>query len=135
MLLTLSLPAVLIFTLCGASPAPVPQAQAQAPSLACTFSLLPSPTATFQPSPFTEEEITKLYDLHEKLVDIPSISKEEVECAEFVNEYLTSLGYHVEKIPVENGSNRYNVFAYPKELQEQDVWPEVLITSHLDTVS
>ena len=131
MLSTLCLPAVLLFTLCRASPAP----QAEAPSLTCSFSSLPSPTSSVQPSPFTAEEITGLYDLHEKLVDIPSISKEEVQCAEFVNEYLTSLGYHVEKIPVENGSSRYNVFAYPTELQEQGVWPEVLITSHLDTVS
>jgi acetylornithine deacetylase len=82
----------------------------------------------------TTEETGELYSLHEELVNIPSISGDEVECAKFISEYLSELGYNVEEIPVgETGT--FNVFAYPQELKDEGVWPEVLITSHIDTVS
>ncbi|PSN62814.1 Zn-dependent exopeptidase [Corynespora cassiicola Philippines] len=77
----------------------------------------------------TPAEIQELYSLHEALVDIPSTSFEEIAAAEFVEEYLTNLGYTVERNQVSNG--RFNVFAYPSTLT---TWPQVLITSHLDTV-
>lgn len=80
----------------------------------------------------TDVEQKELFDLHEKLVDIPSISGEEAEATDFLEEYLSELGYYVEKIEVEE--SRHNVFAYPEELKNDGSWPEVLITSHIDTV-
>jgi acetylornithine deacetylase len=94
-------------------------------------------TASFTSSSLTSltsEESDELFKLHEELVNIPSISNDEVACAEYLSEYLEELGYYVEKLPVGNTST-YNVFAYPSELKDEGVWPEVLITSHIDTVS
>ena len=93
----------------------------------------PSPSGTGQAVGLTPEETEELFSLHEELVNIPSISGDEVECAEFVSEYLSELGYYVEEVPV-GDTGTYNVFAYPQELKDQGVWPEVLITSHIDTV-
>jgi acetylornithine deacetylase len=45
---------------------------------------------------------------------------------------LQALTY-VEKVPAgETGT--YNVFAYAQELKDEGLWPEVLISSHIDTV-
>jgi acetylornithine deacetylase len=100
------------------------------------ISFYSSSTASASPSALpslTSEERDRLFELHEELVNIPSISNDEVECAEYISEYLEELGYHVEKVPVGNTST-YNVFAYPKALRDEGMWPEVLITSHIDTV-
>jgi acetylornithine deacetylase len=83
----------------------------------------------------TTEEIDLLFELHENLVNIPSISDDEIECAEWLEEYLGEKGYYVEKIPVTAGAEgRFNVFAYPQAIRDNGSWPEVLITSHIDTV-
>ncbi|KAI4930930.1 uncharacterized protein J4E92_004764 [Alternaria infectoria] len=99
-----------------------------------------SPSAVSSPSPsasssatLTTEETEDLYSLHEELVNIPSISGDEVECAEFISKYLSDLGYYVEEIPA-GDTGTFNVFAYPQDLKDEGVWPEVLITSHIDTV-
>ncbi|KAI4656195.1 hypothetical protein J4E93_000914 [Alternaria ventricosa] len=99
-----------------------------------------SPSAVSSPSPsgsssatLTTEETEDLYSLHEELVNIPSISGDEVECAEFISKYLSDLGYYVEEVPA-GDTGTFNVFAYPQELKDEGVWPEVLITSHIDTV-
>ncbi|CAN9083698.1 unnamed protein product [Alternaria sp. RS040] len=99
-----------------------------------------SPLAVSSASPpasssvtLTAEETDELFSLHEELVNIPSISGDEVEGAEFLSEYLSSLGYYVEEVPV-GDTGTFNVFAYPQELKDEGVWPEVLITSHIDTV-
>jgi acetylornithine deacetylase len=100
-----------------------------------------SPSAVSSASPsasssvtLTAEETDELFSLHEDLVNIPSISGDEVEGAEFLSEYLSNLGYYVEEVPV-GDTGTFNVFAYPQELKDEGVWPEVLITSHIDTVS
>jgi acetylornithine deacetylase len=92
-----------------------------------------SPSTSTQSTSLTAEETNELFSLHEEMVSIPSISEHEVECAEFLSEYLTNLGYYVEEVPV-GDSGTFNVFAYPQELKDEGVWPEVLITSHIDTV-
>jgi len=99
-----------------------------------------SPSAVSSASPsasssvtLTAEETDELFSLHEELVNIPSISGDEVEGAEFLSEYLSNLGYYVEEVPV-GDTGTFNVFAYPQELKDEGVWPEVLITSHIDTV-
>ncbi|KAG9192701.1 acetylornithine deacetylase [Alternaria panax] len=101
-------------------------------------SVSPSPVNSSSPSPtssatLTSEETDELFSLHEDLVNIPSISGDEVEGAEFILEYLSELGYYVEEVPV-GDTGTFNVFAYPQELKDEGVWPEVLITSHIDTV-
>jgi acetylornithine deacetylase len=89
--------------------------------------------ASIQAATLTAEETDELFSLHEELVSIPSISEDELECAEFLSEYLAELGYCVEKVPAgETGT--YNVFAYAQELKDEGLWPEVLISSHIDTV-
>jgi acetylornithine deacetylase len=91
-------------------------------------------SATASPLPsLTTEERDELFSLHEKIVNIPSISSNELECADYISDYLEELGYYVDKVPVGNTST-YNVFAYPTTLKDEGVWPEVLITSHIDTV-
>ncbi|KAL6711122.1 hypothetical protein ACN47E_005653 [Coniothyrium glycines] len=92
-----------------------------------------SPTDPGQASNLTTEERTELFSLHEELVNIPSISGDETECADFITEYLQDLGYYVEQLPV-GDTGTSNVFAYPQALKDENVWPEVLITSHIDTV-
>ncbi|KAF2133507.1 Zn-dependent exopeptidase [Dothidotthia symphoricarpi CBS 119687] len=96
-------------------------------------SLSPSPSASNSSISLTSEETEELYKLHEELVNIPSISGDEVECAEYVSEYLEELGYYVEKLQV-GTTGTFNVFAYSTALKNEGVWPEVLITSHVDTV-
>jgi acetylornithine deacetylase len=100
-----------------------------------------SPSAVSSASPSASnsatlsiEETDELFSLHEDLVNIPSISGDEVEGAKFISEYLSGLGYYVEEVPV-GDTGTFNVFAYPQELKDGGVWPEVLITSHIDTVS
>jgi acetylornithine deacetylase len=111
--------------------AAAPQASQPSASISSATSSA-SASASALPSLTTEEQ-DELFNLHEELVNIPSISNDEVTCAEFVSDYLKELGYYVEKVPVGNTST-YNVFAYPQALKDEGVWPEVLITSHLDTV-
>jgi acetylornithine deacetylase len=113
-----------------------PQASQLCNTTVCITSTLPAATPSVSPSTqssLTTEERDELFSLHEELVSIPSISEDEVECADYISEYLEELGYYVEKVPVGNTST-YNVFAYPTALKEEGTWPEVLITSHIDTV-
>ncbi|CAO2647921.1 Nn.00g088430.m01.CDS01 [Neocucurbitaria sp. VM-36] len=119
-----SLSACLLFAIASAAP------QAASPS-SVVNSVAPSPSTTAVS--LTTEERDELFSLHEELVNIPSISNDEVECADFVSDYLEELGYYVDKVPVGNTST-YNVFAYPQELKDEGALPEVLITSHVDTV-
>lgn len=93
-----------------------------------------TPTGSPAAAPsLTDEERNELFDLHEELVNIESISGEEQECADYIAEYLEDLDYYVEKVPVEE-TGSYNVFAYSTALRSQGTWPEVLVTSHIDTV-
>ena len=107
-----------------------PQAQTGSPSSAASS----SPTASLDS--LTPEETDALFQLHEDLVNIPSISDDEIECAEWLEEYLSGKGYYVEQVPVTAGAEgRFNVFAYPQAIKDNGSWPEILITSHIDTVS
>lgn len=111
-----------------------PQVQATGSTVTAVIQPSATPIISETGSTLTNEEQDDLFSLHEELVNIPSISGEETECADFVAEYLEELGYYVEQIPV-GDTGTSNVFAYPQELKDQGVWPEVLITSHIDTVS
>jgi acetylornithine deacetylase len=105
-----------------------------APQASPVSSLISAASASPSAVPsLTNEERDELFRLHEELVKIPSISGDETECADYISGYLEELGYYVEKVPVGNTSTS-NVWAYPKALKDEGVWPEVLITSHIDTV-
>lgn len=114
-----------IFAFATAHAAPSPQSP--------TSSQLSTPSSAPKSNPLTTKEQDSLLELHESLVNIPSISGDEAECTDFIEEHLTTLGYYVEKVEVE-ATGQHNVFAYPTELKDQGVWPETLISSHIDTV-
>ncbi|KAH6616327.1 hypothetical protein C7974DRAFT_474839 [Boeremia exigua] len=115
-----------------------PQAQSQSSSSVATASASSAaadPSSTASPDPLSTEETEALFQLHEDLVNIPSISDDEIECAEWLEEYLSAKDYYVERVPVTAGAEgRFNVFAYPQAIRDNGSWPEVLVTSHIDTV-
>ena len=95
----------------------------------------PSSSSTASLYPLSTEERNSLFQLHENLVNIPSISDDEIECTEWLEKYLGEKGYYVERVHVTAGAEgRFNVFAYPQSIRDNGSWPEVLITSHIDTV-
>lgn len=71
---------------------------------------------------------TSLLDLHQGLVEIPSITGSEHNASHHLRDYLQSSGFHVELQPVLDG--RENVLAYIGDRRET----RVLVTSHVDTV-
>ena len=112
-----------------------PQAASSASAVA-TSSSAPASTPTPSLSSLTSEEPDALYQLHKDLVNIPSVSGDEIACAEWLEEYLGGIGYYVERVPVSTGAEgRFDVFAYPQAIRDSGSWPEVLVTSHIYTVS
>ncbi|KAL4936210.1 hypothetical protein BDV06DRAFT_111768 [Aspergillus oleicola] len=73
---------------------------------------------------------TPVVILLSKLMAIPSTSEEEQDIAHFLGDYLRSLGYTVELIPISPNSTRCNVYAYLGERRKT----RILLTSHMDTV-
>jgi acetylornithine deacetylase len=65
------------------------------------------------------------FELTRKLISIPSISGDEKAVAEFLAEYLSTAGFHVDLQEAE--PNRPNVYARRGE-------PEVVLSTHTDTV-
>ena len=72
-----------------------------------------------------------LFAFHKNLTQIESISGNEKEVGEWLANSLTSQGYHVEKQVVAKDPLRFNVLAWPGSNRDA----EVLISSHIDTVS
>ncbi|HYE25981.1 MAG TPA: M20/M25/M40 family metallo-hydrolase [Clostridia bacterium] len=66
--------------------------------------------------------------LTRQLIDIESITGNEAGVGEFVAAHLESLGYAVERMPVER--HRFNVFAAPRQTPE----PPLVFSTHLDVV-
>lgn len=127
----LSILGLLVTPLASAAPQVISSA-----SVSGTSASVPVSSSSPSSFPLTTEETDALYQLHEDLVNIPSISDDEIECAEWLEKYLGGKGYYVEKVPVTAGAEgRFNVFAYPRAIRDSGNWPEVLITSHIDTVS
>lgn len=71
-----------------------------------------------------------IINLLKELMEIQSTSEEEYEIGVFLEKYLQSLEYTVERVPISQGSSRHNVYAY--------LGPErrarTCLTSHMDTV-
>lgn len=82
--------------------------------------------------------------LTRQLVDIESTTYHEAPAGEFLATYLASLGYHVERQPVQQpdlartpgaGTGpRFNVFALPQEMVDKGIVPDVVFSTHMDTV-
>lgn len=117
----------------AACPSTITSTTARSASSSASSSPSSSPSAL--PGSLTTEETDELFTLHESLVNIPSISDDEIEAAEWLEEYLSEKGYYVERVPVTAGAEgRFNVFAFPQSIRDEGAWPEVLISSHIDTV-
>jgi acetylornithine deacetylase len=67
-----------------------------------------------------------LFEFTRQLIDIPSVTGEESEAAQFLAACLRDLGYHVEMQEVE--TDRFNVLA------TTNVAPRVVFSTHIDTV-
>src|SRR6185503_251035 len=67
-----------------------------------------------------------VYELTRQLIDIPSVTGEELAVGRFVSNYLQQLGYRVERQEVE--ANRFNIIA------TRVAPPRVVFSTHMDTV-
>jgi acetylornithine deacetylase len=68
----------------------------------------------------------KLFELTRELIDIPSLTGEELEVGEYLAKFLEEFGYHVERHEVDE--DRFNVIATTRES------PRVVFSTHMDTV-
>ncbi len=68
----------------------------------------------------------KLFELTRELIDIPSLTGEELEVGGYLAKCLEELGYHVERQEVDQ--DRFNVIATTRES------PRVVFSTHMDTV-
>ncbi|KAF2759370.1 Zn-dependent exopeptidase [Pseudovirgaria hyperparasitica] len=73
----------------------------------------------------------KLLDLHKHLVEIESVSGNELMVGKWLWRYLINNGFSVERQEVEK--DRYNIYAWGGNEDEKDD-VEVILTSHIDTV-
>jgi acetylornithine deacetylase len=73
---------------------------------------------------------TPVVKLLTALMGVPSTSEEERDIGLFLAKYLQNEGYNVELIPISEGSDRCNVYAY----LGTDRKARTLLTSHMDTV-
>lgn len=82
--------------------------------------------------------------LTKQLVDIESTTYHEAPAGEFLAELLAGLGYAVERqtvpqpdptrTPGGGTGPRFNVYAVPRELREKGIVPEIVFSTHMDTV-
>jgi acetylornithine deacetylase len=91
------------------------------------------PLAPFTPLGYEQGELSaisssELLYLHQKLVEIESISGNEKRVGNWLASYLEGHGLTVEKQHV--SKDRFNVLAYPGKERRT----KVLVTSHIDTV-
>lgn len=68
----------------------------------------------------------KVFELTRKLIDIPSVTGDEVSVGKFLAAHLETLGYQVERQLVADG--RFNVIATTRDK------PRVVLSTHMDTV-
>lgn len=67
-----------------------------------------------------------VFELTRELIDIPSLTGDELAVGKYLAGYLEQLGYHVERQEV--AADRYNVIATTRES------PRVVFSTHMDTV-
>ena len=82
-----------------------------------------------------DDENAALFSLHRELVNIESTPSKEHAIGVFLEQYLRSLNFTVERQNVttdlDHSLQRFNVFAYPSPSNRET---PVLLTSHMDTV-
>jgi acetylornithine deacetylase len=74
------------------------------------------------------DDSSELLSLHQKLVEIESITGNEAPVGKWIASYLADKGLTVEKQELVDG--RFNVFAYPGDQRKT----QILMSSHIDTV-
>ncbi|KAL4896448.1 putative carboxypeptidase [Aspergillus ambiguus] len=119
----------------GASPHPAP------PQLVLSPSTTSYDEANRAIAPSSADDVIKdspFLSFHRDLVQISSISGHERKVGDFVVDFLQTHNFTVIKQPVpaqagraQDEDDRFNVFAYPSSASAS---PEVLLTSHIDTV-
>ena len=67
-----------------------------------------------------------VFELTKELIDIPSVTGEELGMGQYLSDYLDRLGYRVEKQEID--SDRFNVFA------TTEASPRIVFSTHMDTV-
>lgn len=67
-----------------------------------------------------------VFELTRELIDIPSVTGDELAVGQYLSEYLEGLGYHVEQQEI--SSDRFNVLA------TTEAPPRVVFSTHMDTV-
>jgi acetylornithine deacetylase len=67
-----------------------------------------------------------VFELTRELIDIPSVTGDELAVGQYLSEYLEGLGYHVEKQEI--SADRFNVLA------TTGAPPRVVFSTHMDTV-
>ena len=67
-----------------------------------------------------------VFQLTRELIDIPSVTGDELAVGEYLSDYLERLGYRVEKQEI--ASDRFNVIAITEES------PRIVFSTHMDTV-
>src|ERR1700761_7588859 len=81
--------------------------------------------------------------LTRQLVDIDSTTYHEAPAGEFLSQFLDSLGWKVERQAVPQPESttpgagtgpRFNVYAVPSEMAEKGIGPEIVFSTHMDTV-
>lgn len=72
--------------------------------------------------------VSPVLQLHKSLCEIPSITQHEHEVGLFLADYLKKNNYTVERLPIEPGSSRENIFAYLGSNRSS----RVMVTSHIE---
>jgi len=67
-----------------------------------------------------------VFELTRELIDIPSVTGDELAVGQYLSEYLERLGYRVEKQEI--GADRFNVLA------TTEAPPRIVFSTHMDTV-
>ena len=58
------------------------------------------------------QQSPELFALHKDLIEIPSVTGSEHDVGVFLERYLSERNYTVERIPIAEGSERANIYAY-----------------------
>ncbi|KAI8946688.1 hypothetical protein F4801DRAFT_53140 [Xylaria longipes] len=72
----------------------------------------------------------EVVELLKTLMNIESTSEKELEIGQYLQKYIQGCGFTAERIAIEPGSTRHNVYAY----LGQERKARLLVTAHMDTV-
>lgn len=78
----------------------------------------------------TKTDSKDVVSLLKTLMNIESTSEKELEIGQYLADYIQSLGFTAERIPIAPDSTRHNVYAYLGAARKA----RLLVTAHMDTV-